>query len=210
MPTEAGKTAARQHVWTAMTSRNWTNGDLASNSRTDPATIGDFLAGRRWPRPATLGKIEDALGLTPGTLAALGEEAPFRLGQSPLGGDDVLGPDLSDIGDAELAAELTYRLESMRRELDGLWRRLFDSTSAIEREERMAPLREEFLGTIDEDSDHYLQRVASQWVELQFKASGEGGGWGSEESRHYEWRSRPWCSSSVWGGPGTASAVLLT
>ena len=57
MPTEAGKTAARQEVWVAMTGRNWTNGDLAVNSGTDPATIGHYLAGRRWPRPATLGKI---------------------------------------------------------------------------------------------------------------------------------------------------------
>ena len=107
-----------------MTGRNWTNGDLAVNSGTDPATIGDFLAGRRWPRPATLGKIEDALGLTPGTLAALGEEARFRLGQSLLGGGDVLGRDMSDISDAELAAELTYRLESMRREISRLRERL--------------------------------------------------------------------------------------
>ena len=116
MPTEAGKTAARQEVWVAMTGRNWTNGDLAVNSGTDPATIGDFLAGRRWPRPATLGKIEDALGLTPGTLAALGEEAPFRLGQSLLGGGDVLVRDMSDISDAETCrrVDLPTRIDATR------------------------------------------------------------------------------------------------
>lgn len=109
MQTEEGKVRARQTAWGKLKRLNWSNADLASAAGVDPATVGDFLGGKRWPRPATLDRIETALGLTPGTLAGLGEEPP------PVGA-------ASELSDADLLAELTYRLERQRRELDELKR----------------------------------------------------------------------------------------
>lgn len=75
MATPAGKEAARDALRNAMHERNLGITELAEMSEVDPATAGDFLAGRRWPRAATLSKLEKAVGLTPGMLAALGEES---------------------------------------------------------------------------------------------------------------------------------------
>lgn len=75
MATPAGREAARDALRRAMYEMKLGVTELAEASGVDPATAGDFLAGRRWPRAATLSKLEKAVGLTPGTLAALGEEA---------------------------------------------------------------------------------------------------------------------------------------
>lgn len=69
MPTEAGKATARAAVRQKMAGR--TIEQVADLANIDPQTFGDFLAGRRWPRLKTLNKIEDALELTRGTLAAI-------------------------------------------------------------------------------------------------------------------------------------------
>lgn len=47
---------------------------LARQSDLDPATVGDFLKGLRWPRTATRGRIEDALGIQRGTLQLVAED----------------------------------------------------------------------------------------------------------------------------------------
>jgi transcriptional regulator with XRE-family HTH domain len=40
--------------------------DLARAAQIDNGTLGDFLAGRRWPQTRTRARIESALELTPG------------------------------------------------------------------------------------------------------------------------------------------------
>lgn len=49
------------------------NAEVARRAQLDPATVGDFFSGKRWPRAATRNKIEVALGLVPGALEAAAE-----------------------------------------------------------------------------------------------------------------------------------------
>lgn len=65
-------------VEAAMAARGWNVRDLANRASIDAATAGDFLAGTRWPRTATRGRIESALGWAPGTISqvAAGGRAP--------------------------------------------------------------------------------------------------------------------------------------
>jgi transcriptional regulator with XRE-family HTH domain len=51
-----------------MHERGWNVRDLAREADLDPGTVGDFLAGTRWPRMGTRGRIEKALGIDPGEL----------------------------------------------------------------------------------------------------------------------------------------------
>ena len=74
MPTSTGQNAARRAVIAAQAREGWNNAQLAKASSTDPATIRDFIDGSRWPKPPTLARIDAAMGWTPGTLAAIGEE----------------------------------------------------------------------------------------------------------------------------------------
>ena len=173
MPTEAGRTAARQAAWAAMTGRNWTQGDLAAQAGADPATVSDFLAGKRWPRPGTLGKLEEALGLTLGTLAALGEEQ-----------QGAPGAPVAEITDADLAAEFTYRIRKLRQEVSDLDTQLGES---LRREQRRDERRRRYLARIDEDSDEQDRHLADEWTRLMFEASGDGGGWSYEDERRYEY-----------------------
>jgi len=61
-----------------MAQHEWNNTHLVTKADADPGTIGDFLNGKRWPKIGTQGRIEKALGWTPGTLRsiALGGPAP--------------------------------------------------------------------------------------------------------------------------------------
>lgn len=59
--------AARAVVW-AMAEMTWNQSDLAREAGIDPGTLGDFLAGRRWPQAKSRSKIEQALHLNPGML----------------------------------------------------------------------------------------------------------------------------------------------
>lgn len=74
MATEAGKAAARRSTLAVMAARGWNPARLATEAGVDYGTAGDFLNGKRWPKVGTLGKIDAALGWTPGTLAAIGED----------------------------------------------------------------------------------------------------------------------------------------
>lgn len=63
----------------------WSQAELARKAGINSATVGDFLAGGRWPQRATRNKIESALGLPAGTLAeeteeGADDEAPMTAG----------------------------------------------------------------------------------------------------------------------------------
>ncbi|WP_370246942.1 hypothetical protein [Nocardioides sp.] len=57
---------------------------LAGNAKIDPGTVADFLAGTRWPKLSTQGKIESALGWPAGSIRQI------SMGADP---DDVLPTD---------------------------------------------------------------------------------------------------------------------
>ena len=74
MATEEGRAAARRHVMARMGELGWNPARLATEAAIDYGTAGDFINGKRWPKLATLAKIDASLGWTPGTLAAIGDE----------------------------------------------------------------------------------------------------------------------------------------
>lgn len=86
-------------AWLAHEERNaaW----LVRQTGADPGTIGDFLNGNRWPKFATQGRIEKALGWTSGTLTAVAD------------GDDPPEPGATVSGPAQDAdqevSDLLYR-----------------------------------------------------------------------------------------------------
>lgn len=71
MATQAGKKLARRAVLSELSNLDLTPVRLSELSGLDYGTVGDFLAGRRWPQINTLGKIDAALGWKPGSLASL-------------------------------------------------------------------------------------------------------------------------------------------
>lgn len=108
----------RNRIRLALAERGWTQADLVRKSGVDKNTISTLMTGKATPRPSTLGKIEAALGLTPGTLAAPGEDdqlaepAWARLAEA----------DLSSYPDEVLLAELGARLrhfKGLARDLRG-------------------------------------------------------------------------------------------
>ncbi len=72
--TVEGKRAALEFVLRELHLHNWDKVDLARETGLDAGTVGDLLAGKRWPRIKTLGKIEAALECSPGMLQAIAEE----------------------------------------------------------------------------------------------------------------------------------------
>lgn len=112
----AETSAAAQRVMARLSEKGWSRATLAREAGVDPATITDFLNGKRWPILATLGKIEAALSLTPGTLAALGEET--------IPAEPATPERPSELTDADLLAELGYRLTRLQRENTELRQRL--------------------------------------------------------------------------------------
>lgn len=78
MPNDEQRTRARLAVSAVLASRGWSPARLAKESGADPGTIGDFLAGRRWIKLPTQGKIERALGWEHGTISSIeaGAEPP--------------------------------------------------------------------------------------------------------------------------------------
>lgn len=172
MATEETKAAARTAAKAAMARKGWNQVALSRQAKIDPNTVSSFLAGSRWPTIATLGKIETALELTPGTLAGLGE--------------DGAPPDratLAEVEDAQLVAELGYRVEDLRRRLRDAQAQL----APLEREERRRwERRRDYLGGISEDSDGHERWIEREWNRLQFEASSDGNGWGREDYGLYE------------------------
>jgi transcriptional regulator with XRE-family HTH domain len=70
--------AAGAAVAAAAGELGWSQTQLAQRAEVDSGTLGDFLAGRRWPRNTTQAKVERALGWPSGTIAqiATGGTAP--------------------------------------------------------------------------------------------------------------------------------------
>jgi transcriptional regulator with XRE-family HTH domain len=70
--------AAGAAVAAAAGERGWSQGQLAQRAGVDSGTLGDFMAGRRWPRNTTQFKIEQALGWRTGSIARIadGGDAP--------------------------------------------------------------------------------------------------------------------------------------
>lgn len=102
--------AKARYVAARLAEKRWKQADLVRETGLDKNTISDFLSGKREPSLATLAKIEDALVLTRGTLAALGED--------PSAGQPAEGPAAAaaHLTDEELLADLTYRLQQLKRQ----------------------------------------------------------------------------------------------
>jgi hypothetical protein len=71
-----------------MAQHEWNNTQLVAETKADPGTIGDFLNGKRWPKIGTQGKIEKALGWTPGTLRSIATGGPAPELGFPVGARD--------------------------------------------------------------------------------------------------------------------------
>ena len=127
-----GRERVRERVQDEMTRRSWSNADLARAASVDAGTVGDFLAGTRWPKGVTRGKIAGALGWTPESLDRLERGEEPRSAESvsdqpqdagvllnlPPGAFDGLS--LADQEEALAAAKaaLLERAREIRRRLD--------------------------------------------------------------------------------------------
>jgi hypothetical protein len=100
--------------------------DLAVAAELDAGTVGDFLAGNRWPRRSTRAKLEEALGFQPNVLQDIAEgrtqaELLGWVKPDPVVEPDV-GPEAEDrtgypvgLGLDDEAADLTpEQIESVR------------------------------------------------------------------------------------------------
>jgi hypothetical protein len=99
--------------WLAMRRRNPTW--LVAETGADPGTIGDFLSGSRWPKLATQGKIEAAVGWAPGTIRQIGNggEVP-ALEESTPGPATPVGANVDPDLIAELNAASPETIEAIR------------------------------------------------------------------------------------------------
>lgn len=80
MITQEHQNKARQAVSAELAARQRNPLWLTREAGIDAGTLADFLGGTRWPKTATQGKIEKALGWEPGTINAMahGAAAPER------------------------------------------------------------------------------------------------------------------------------------
>ncbi|MFC2623679.1 MAG: helix-turn-helix domain-containing protein [Propionibacterium acidifaciens] len=90
-----------QRVRAALSDHRWRQSDLVRATGLDKNTVSAIVNGRQRASDATLGRIEAGLGMTPGTLAAAGEDAPTPGSPNPL----------ADVSDMALLAELGRRLD---------------------------------------------------------------------------------------------------
>ncbi len=113
-----GRVRARRAVQAELAAAGWNPADLAKRADLDPGTVDDFVSGDRWIKIRTQGRIEQALGWAPGTMAAIveGEEPPaVGAGRQDDDAPDELRfrrpPDLSDAEWARLRTSLQDYLE---------------------------------------------------------------------------------------------------
>lgn len=175
-----------QKLRTLLAARGWTQTDLVRASGVDKNTLSGLINGKSQPRAATLGRLEAALGLSPGDLAGPGEDRPFRLGHSALDGPDRLQVELANAADAEVTSELSYRLESLRRQVAEMASLIESNREAVERERRRNGRRKEFLGHIDEDSPEGLQRILQEVTNLVFESQEGAGSWKVDHQAAWE------------------------
>lgn len=95
-----------QRVRAALSSHQWRQSDLVRATGLDKNTISAIANGRQRASDATLGRIETAFGMTPGTLAAAGEDTP----------DTGPAPALAGASPEDLLAALTHKVLGLREE----------------------------------------------------------------------------------------------
>lgn len=115
MPQTSHQKQAAQAVGAYLAANELNPTWLVEKTGADPGTIGDFLNLKRWPKLATQGKIEAALGWPAGSIRQLGNgEDAEQLGLTTSPGQPADGsPGLS-------TAELTASLLRARGETDDL------------------------------------------------------------------------------------------
>lgn len=91
MMTKTDQDRARQAVSAELAARQRNPLWLTREAKIDAGTLADFLGGTRWPKTATQGKVERALGWAPGTINAIanGADTPPLSTQAPAGDDDL-------------------------------------------------------------------------------------------------------------------------
>lgn len=84
-PTPDGMKTAGRFVSARMAALRYDAAKLAAVAEIgDPKTIRDLTDGARWPRVGTLGKVEEALGLDYGTIAAIAAGAQEPSDEDPV------------------------------------------------------------------------------------------------------------------------------
>ena len=86
--------AAGAAVAAAAGALGWSQTELATRAGVDPGTLGDFVAGARWPRQTTRGRIEKALQWRPGTIQQIADGAEPPEIVSPAADTDAPAADL--------------------------------------------------------------------------------------------------------------------
>jgi len=94
--------ALARFVATELAKRGWNQTDLGREARLNKNTLTDFFNGRSRPSRRTLARIEDALDLTLGTLAALGEDP--HAGAEPASRARLIEEELRAVRQAGLSA----------------------------------------------------------------------------------------------------------
>lgn len=108
----------------ALAAASMSQSDLVRLTGMDKNAVSAIANDRSRPRPATIEKIETALGLTPGTLEGSGEDPPTAPSASAV-----------ELSDEELVAELGYRLTRLKRENEELRAHRAASVTPMVREE---------------------------------------------------------------------------
>lgn len=103
MTEDAAQRIAR-YVAGELVRRGWTQAELAKAAGVNKNTITSFMRGEASAR--TIKKVETGLGMTPGTLAAAGEDAP----------DAGSSPALAAASPEDLLAALTHKVLGLREE----------------------------------------------------------------------------------------------
>lgn len=91
MMTKTDQDRARQAVSAELAARQRNPLWLTREAHIDAGTLADFLGGARWPKTATQGKVERALGWAPGTINAIahGGDVPPLSTEDPAGDDEL-------------------------------------------------------------------------------------------------------------------------
>lgn len=113
--TKIGEQRTREAALRAMSTQGYSAAALAREAGLDPGTVGDFLAGKRWPRREKLAAIERALMFADGTLSRMAEGAPGEARPIMVERRGRLTPE-----DAEaMAVDIAYRMHpGLRRFTD--------------------------------------------------------------------------------------------
>lgn len=102
--TEDAAQRIAHYVASELVKRGWTQVKLAQAAGVNKNTITAFMRGEASPR--TMKKVEAGLGMTPGTLAAAGEDTP----------DAGPSPALVSASPEDLLAALTHKVLGLREE----------------------------------------------------------------------------------------------